>query len=191
MDNINELEEIRKQISELKQRLDCESTLNEQLLHDSLKMKMNNVHALVHKVISIGIVGVAAWILIGMVWHLSPWFIAFTCLMMLASITAEYLINRMKSDSFVANLKDTAIRLARMKKLRLRQTIIGGTVLILIWMPWLAYEFSQHLDGREFLPMIVGASIGLVIGACVGISILLKMQRANSEMIHQIEEFTK
>lgn len=191
MDNINELEEIRKQISELKQRLDRESTLNEQLLHDSLKMKMNTVHALVRKVISIGIVGVAAWILIGLVWHLSPWFIAFTCLMMLASMTAEYLINRMKSDSFAENLKDTAIRLVRMKTLRLRQTIIGGTVLIVIWMPWLAYEFSQHFDGREFLPMIVGASVGLVIGACVGISILMKMQRANSEMIRQIEEFTK
>lgn len=191
MDNINELEEIRKQISELKQRLDRESTLNEQLLHDSLKMKMNTVHALVRKVISIGIVGVAAWILIGLVWHLSPWFIAFTCLMMLASMAAEYLINRMKSDSFAENLKYTAIRLVRMKTLRLRQTIIGGTVLIVIWMPWLAYEFSQHFDGREFLPMIVGASVGLVIGACVSISILMKMQRANSEMIRQIEEFTK
>jgi len=191
MDNINELEEIRKQISELKQRLDRESTLNEQLLHDSLKMKMNTVHALVRKVISIGIVGVAAWILIGMVWHLSPWFIAFTCLMMLASMTAEYLINRMKSDSFAENIKDTAIRLARMKKFRLRQTVIGCTILIVIWMPWLTYEFSQHFDGREFLPMIVGASVGLVIGACVGISILMKMQRANSEMIRQIEEFTK
>ena len=191
MDNINELEEIRKQISELKQRLDRESTLNEQLLHDSLKMKMNTVHALVRKVISIGIVGVAAWILIGMVWHLSPWFIAFTCLMMLASMTAEYLVNRMKSDSFSSNLKDTAIQLARMKKLRFRQTVIGGTVVILIWMPWLAYEFSHNFEGRDFLPMIIGASVGLVIGACVGISMLMKMQRANSEMIRQIEEFTK
>lgn len=78
-----------------------------------------------------------------------------------------------------------------MKKLRLRQTITGCSVLLFVWMPWLAYEFSQHFDGREFLPMIVGASVGLVIGACVGINIFLKMQRANSEMIRQIEEFTK
>lgn len=191
MDNINELEEIRHQISELKQRLDRESTLNEQLLHDSLKLKMNTVHALVRKVITMGVVGIGAWIFIGMLWHLSVWFIVFTCLMMLASITAEYLVNRMKDDAFTTNLKDTGTRLVHMKKMRLRQTIIGGTVLILIWMPWLVYEFSQHLGGRDFLPMIIGAAVGGVIGACIGINILLKMQRANDEMIHQIEEFTK
>lgn len=191
MENINVLEDIRHQISELKQRLDRESTLNEQLLHDSLKMKMNTVHVLVRKVITMGIVGIGAWIFIGMEWHLSPWFIAFTCLMMLASITAEYFVNRMKDDAFTTNLKDTATRLVCMKKMRLRQTIIGGTTLILVWFPWLAYEFGHHLDEKTCLPMIIGAVVGGIIGACVGISILLKMQRANDEMIRQIEEFTK
>ncbi|MDY6028329.1 MAG: hypothetical protein SPJ25_08590, partial [Prevotella sp.] len=47
---------------------------------------------------SAGLVGVAAWIIIGKVWNFSPYFIAFTCLMMLASATAEYLINRIKDE---------------------------------------------------------------------------------------------
>lgn len=191
MEIINELEVIRKQIAELKQRLERESTLNEQLLHDSLKTKIQTVHALVRKVVSIGIVGIAAWIFVGYLWHLSPYFIAFTCLMLLASITAEYLINRMKHDTFTTNLKDTAARLIRMKKMRLRQTLIGVAVLILLWIPWLTYEFSQHLDDRIFLPTIIGCAIGGVIGACVGLNILFKMQRANDDMIRQIEEFTK
>lgn len=191
MNNNNELEDIRKQINELKQRLDRESTLNEQLLHDSLKTKIRSVHTLVGKVITMGIIGIALWIIIGIAWHLSTYFIVFTCAMMLVSVITEYLINRMKYDSITTNLKDTVTRLMRMKKLRLRQTITGCSVLFLVWMPWLAYEFSQHFDGREFLPMIVGASVGLVIGASVGIGILLKMQRANDEMIRQIEEFTK
>lgn len=191
MDNINELEDIRKQVNELKHRLDRESTLNEQLLHESLKMKMNTVHRLVRKVIIIGVVGIGAWIYIGQFWNLSPYFIAFTCLMTLASMTAEYLINRMQFDSFAGNLKETVVRLVRMKKLRLRQTITGLTVLILIWLPWLTYEFSQHLDTQTFRPMIIGGAIGLVIGACIGLRILFKMQRANDEMICQIEEFTK
>ena len=191
MDNINELEEIRKQINELKQRLDRESTLNEHLLHDSLKMKMRSVHTMVRKVLTYGAVGIASWIIVGVIWHLSPYFIAFTCLMTLASMTAEYLINRMGDEAFTTNIRDTATRLVRMKKLRLRQTITGCSVLILVWMPWLAYEFSQHLDAREFLPTIIGAAVGLVIGASIGIGILLKMQRANDEMIRQIEEFTK
>lgn len=191
MENINEMEDIRKQIGELKARLERESTLNEQLLHDSLKMKMNTVHALVRKVISLGIVGVAAWIFIGTMWHLSPYFIIFTCLMMLASATAEYLVNSMDSDVLTTNLKDTAARLVRMKKMRLRQTLIGISVLILIWIPWGVYEFGQHLDAEVYQPMMIGGAVGLVIGACVGIGILVKMQRANDEMIRQIREFTK
>lgn len=191
MDKINDLEELRSQISELKQRLDRESTLNEQLLHDSLKMKMTSVHRLVQKVITFGIIGVAAWIIVGMTWHLSPYFIAFTILMLLASTSAEYVINRMKYDEFTTNLKDTVTRLVRMKKMRLRQTIVGGTIIIFIWGPWLVYELSQHLDAREFLPMIIGAAVGFVIGAGIGLNILFKMQRANDEMISQIEEYTK
>lgn len=191
MDNINELEELRQQISQLKERLDHESTLNEQLLHDSLKMKMHSVHTLVYKVIGMGVVGVAAWILLGIMLHLSPYFIIFTCLMMLVSVTAEYLINHMRDDAFTANLKETASRLVRMKRMRLLQTIIGGTFMILVWLPYLVYEFSQHLIGREFISMIVGAAVGLVIGACIGLSILFRMQRANDEMIRQIEEFSR
>lgn len=191
MNNNNELEDIRKQINELKQRLDRESTLNEQLLHDSLKTKIRSVHTLVGKVITMGIIGIALWIIIGIAWHLSTYFIVFTCAMMLVSVITEYLINRMKYDSITTNLKDTVTRLMRMKKLRLRQTITGCSVLFLVWMPWLAYEFSQHFDAPQFLPMIIGAAVGHVFGACIGIGILLKIQRANDEMIRQIKEFTE
>ena len=137
------------------------------------------------------LVGVAVWVFIGTMWHLSPYFIIFTCLMMLASATAEYLVNSMDSDALTTNLKDTAARLVRMKKMRLRQTLIGFSVLILIWIPWGVYEFGQHLDTEVYQPMMIGGAVGLVIGACVGIGILVKMQRANDEMIRQIEEYTR
>ena len=70
--------------------------------------------------------------------------------MMLASATAEYLINRIKDEAFRNSLTDAVTRLIRMKKLRLRQTIIGCITLVVVWLPWLAYEFSHHFDGLEF-----------------------------------------
>ena len=54
MNNINELEDMRQQINELKQRIDRESKLNEQLLHDSLKTKLHSLNTMVCKVISAG-----------------------------------------------------------------------------------------------------------------------------------------
>ena len=110
--------------------------------------------------------------------------------MMLASVTAEYLINRIKDETFRNSLTDAVTRLIRMKKLRLRQTIIGCITLVFVWLPWLAYEFSQHFDGLEFYLMFIGGGVGILIGGGIGISILLKMQRTNDVMIRQIEEFT-
>lgn len=191
MDNITELEEIRRQMGELKQRLDRETTLNERLLHDSLKMKMDSVHILVRKTIAMGTAGIALWFVIGREGLLSSSFIVFTCLMMLVSMTAEYLINRMADDDLSANLSDTVARLVRMKTLRLRQTLIGIAVLVFLWLPWLTYEFRQHLDDREYMIMTIGAAVGCVIGITIGLTIFFKMQRANDEMIRLIEDFTK
>lgn len=191
MDNIVELEEMRKQISELKQRLDRESTLNEQLLHDSLKMKMHSVHSIVWRMIVIGILGIVVWCLMGQMWNLSPYFVAFTILMFIASMSAEYLINRMDERSFSANLSDAVTRLVRMKKMRLIQVLVGFALLLVVWGPWMVYELFPKFEPEMRLPMVIGMAIGGVVGAIRGLTYFFKMQRANDEMIRQIEEFTK
>lgn len=191
MENIYELEEMRKQISELKQRLDRESTLNEKLLHDSLKMKMRSVHGIVWRMMAIGILGIAAWCLMGHLWNLSPYFVAFTILMFIASMTAEYQINRMDERSFSANLSDALARLVRMKRMRLIQVLVGFALLLVVWGPWMVCELFPKFEPELRLPMAIGMGLGGVVGAIRGLTYFFKMQRANDEMIRQIEEYTR
>lgn len=191
MDNIKELEEMRQQINELKQRLDRESTLNEQLLHDSLKTKMRSVHNIVRQMFIIGILGILAWCYAGYFWNLSPFFVAITILMFIASMSAEYLINRMDDRDFSANLSETLARLIKMKRMRLIQVLVGFAILLLAWGPWMVCEMFPKFEPEMRLPMAIGMSIGGVIGAIRGLTYFFKMQRANDEMIRQIEDFTK
>lgn len=190
MDNTNEFEEIRQQIHELKNRLDRETLLNERLLHDSLKGKMRSVHNIVWRMIVIGILGILAWCYMGSMWNLSPYFVGTTILMFIVSMSAEYLINRMDERDFTANLSDAIARLAKMKKMRLTQVLVGFAFLLGVWGPWMVYEMFPKFEPEMRLPMGVGMSIGAIIGAIRGLTFFFKMQRANDEMIRQIKEFT-
>lgn len=188
---MNELEEMRQQISALKQRLDHETTLNESLLRDSLKTKMQSVHSIVWRMIFIGIIGIILWGGMGYFWNLSPFFTVFTILMFIASMSAEYLINRMDAKDFSANLSEAVARLVQMKKRRLMQVVIGFAVLIFIWGPWMVCEMFPKFEPRMQMPMAIGMGIGAIIGAIRGLTYLFKMQRANDDMIRQIEEATR
>ena len=191
MNNINEFEEIRQQISELKQRLDRESTLNEQLLHDSLKGKMRSVHSIVWRMIVLGVLGIIVWCFIGYMWNLSPYFVGITILMFIASMSAEYLINRMDERDFSVNLSEAMARLVRMKRMRLIQVLAGFAFLLLLWGPWMVYEMFPKFEPEMRTPMAIGMTIGAIIGAIRGLTYFFRMQRANDEMIRQIQEFTE
>lgn len=191
MENINELEDIRQQINELKQRLEHESTLNEQLLHDSLKDKMHSVHSIVWRMIVIGILGIIIWCYIGHLWNLSPYFVGVTILMFIASMSTEYLINRMDESDFSVNLSEAIARLVKMKKMRLYQVLVGFAFLLLLWGPWMVYEIFPKFEEEMRIPMAIGMAVGGVIGAIRGLTFFFKMQRTNDDMIRQIKEFTE
>lgn len=190
MDNINELEDLRLQISELKQRIDRESTLNEQLLHQSLKDKMRSVHNIVWRIIVIGIFGIIAWCFIGHMWNLSPYFVGITITMFIASMSADYLINRMDERNFSVNLSEAVARLVRMKRMRLIQVLVGFAFLLVVWGPWMVCEMFPKFEPEMRMPMAIGMAVGGIIGAILGLTFFFKMQRANDEMIRQIKEFT-
>ena len=90
------------------------------------------------------------------------------------------------------DLVETARKLTQMKKDRSKAQKFG-MAFAGVWLVWFIYEFYQsHLAFGatkaclSVIPLIVGAAIGLV----VGLHIFSKLQRANDEMIDQINELT-
>lgn len=187
-----ELDEMRHQMNELKERLDRETTLREQLLRDSLDQKVDTLNSTVNRQILLGCVAILLWGAVGYFWHLSLLFIIFTAMMLMITTMAEYCINRIDDEVFYSNLAETARFLVKMKKRRLLQVGIGMSVILLIWLPWVTYEFRAVITDKDvFESMMWSGLAGVVIGSCIGFRILFRMQRTNDEMIRQIRDFQK
>ncbi len=195
--DFNELDDLRQQLNDLKNKVDQQGHLNESLVKKAVQGKMKGLHRfLLRYCVILGLfVPFMMWDFISK--QYSWLFILFTLLIFLGSFTAEYLINRMDVNRMGDDLVETARKLLQMKKNRRTQLSIGFCA-IAIWLPWYGYEIYKSMAHTVepsqvagfmtclAIAMIIGVSIGLAIG----LSLYRRLQRTNDEMISQINEFT-
>lgn len=197
-ENAQELEEMRMSLNALKNKLDKQEIVNERLLRQSMKSKMSWIHRYTN--VQLFFVPLVALCFLPLVlsMNLSWWLYGFTIVMVAVSAGFDWFINHMSGLDFMkGNLMETASRLAKMKRLRIRHEIVGMTVLV-FWIIWLVYEiYKSGMEAPAESGMqemawgyIIGVGVGLVIGLIIGFSIFFKMQRTNDEIIQQIEEIT-
>ena len=184
--NMNELEAMRSQMQLLKQKLDNQEIINDQLLRNAMSGKMSWIRKYIWfellvllPLCTLNFVGLKL-----MNPGLSIWAIASILLLVLMEILLDFYINNMSASDWQSeNLLQTADKLVRMKKLRWWQLIVSLPVAFaLFW--WLFSGFSESIR----FAVTIGGIIGGVIGLSVGIGIMLKMQRTNDELIRQIRE---
>lgn len=196
--DFNELDDLRQQINDLKNKVDQQGHLNESLVKKAVQGKMKGLHRfLLRYCVILGLfVPFMMWNFIQS--HFSWAFILFTLLLLVGSFTAEYLINRMDVSHMGDDLVETARKLLQMKKNRRTQLTIGFCA-IAIWLPWYAYEIFQSMadtvDSSQIVGFMTGLAVSMVIGVAIGLAIGLsmyhRMQRTNDEMIAQINELTR
>ena len=197
-ENAQELEEMRMSLNALKNKLDKQEIVNERLLRQSMKSKMSWIHRYTN--VQLFFVPLVALCFLPLVlsMNLSWWLYGFTIVMVAVSAGFDWFINHMSGLDFMkGNLMETASRLAKMKRLRIRHEIVGMTVLV-FWIIWLVYEiYKSGMEAPAESGMqemawgyIIGVGVGLVIGLIIGFAIFFKMQRTNDEIIQQIEEIT-
>ncbi len=147
-----ELDDLRQQIEDLKNKVNKQGRLNEELVKKAIQGKMRGVHGIILK---------------------------------LAIVAID--VSHMGDD-----LVGTANKLVKMKRNRVIGQRIGIGV-ALLWLAWFCYEYfmlnSVYGTEAAWFSMI-GILVGALIGGLIGIRIFNKMQRANDEMIDQINEFT-
>ena len=193
-----ELEQMRAQLGILKQKLEKQDIVNERLMRRSMKSKMSWINK--YLIIAIFVIPFVAFAMLPMVFQMgiSWWWYGFTLVMTIGSVIADWYINYLRDDVFMQdNLIETAGRLTRMKRLRLRQTIIGLGIVV-VWLAWLFYELytKTHAAGDGTVEhgmgigYMYGVGIGAVLGGILGLKIFFKMQRTNDEIINDIEELT-
>ena len=111
LNNMNELEEMRRELQVLKDKVERKGVLNERLVKQSIKDKMNDIHRTLYKLVVVVLLAIPLWIFIKYTQNLSWPLTIFTILMMVVSVGFDWFINRMDTDNVDKDLKETANKL--------------------------------------------------------------------------------
>ncbi len=200
-----ELEEMRAQMSLLKNRLGQQEVVNDQLLQKAMQQKMGWIHKYVKLEAFVGIPfiilafgamagkGLISWLLF-----------AFTVVICILDVVADWKINKTQIGDFASdNLLQMGKRLKAMKQARMKQLYYSLPILLL-WVVGMAKNFMHNgaqalhpelLDPELIEIITVSLTVTLVVGVLVGLGlayyIVRKMQRTNDELISQIDELSK
>ncbi len=194
INNINEyeLDDLRRQVNDLKLKVDQQGRLNEELVKKAIQGKMRGVHSIIFKLAMLAVLSIPCYILmkyqVGLSWPLT----IFTIVFLLSSVTSDYLINRINVSHMGDDLVGTANKLITMKRHRVIGQRIGIAVAVL-WLIWFCYEYFKlnSVYGLDVAWVsLIGVFAGAVLGGIIGMRLFNKMQRANDEMIDQINELT-
>jgi len=189
----HEFEEMRSQISILKDKLEKQAIVNETHIRNSMKSKASDINRIVTVTIVLGVFALVypAWF-----FHtqgLSLAFIAATVVMMAVCLTLTIVqrINLGKLDFSKGNLLQTAQVLGKLR-IHYKEWWKIAVPMLVIWFSWMMYEFIT-IQGMSPLTMgfCCGAGVGVIIGGIIGIRTNRKVVRKANEILDQIEELQK
>ena len=193
INDFNELDDLRQQINALKNKVDQEGHLNEELVKKAIQRKMKGVHRTLLWLAILAVAVIPLYILMKYEDGFSWAFTIFTILFLMGFVIVDYFINRMDISHMGDDMMETARKLTQMKKNRSRSQRIG-IVASIAWLIWFCYEFyvthQEILGNRTALFAIFFIfGVGAVVGLASSYFLYRRMQRANDEMINQINTF--
>ena len=185
-----ELEEMRSQISLLKNKLEKQTIVNDQHIRRSMQSKMSDINRTIVASIIAG--GFALPYCTWYFWYqgLSIAFVAATALMLAVclGLTIAKQTNLKKLDFANGNLIEVAETLGGIRK-HYQEWIKIAVPMILIWFSWLIYEMFNALGAT---PMTMGFCCGALAGLLTGGFIATRMNKKvidrTTEILDHIKE---
>ena len=190
-ENFN-LEEMRQQMTILKNKLNQQEIVNDRLIRRSMRNEVNNINRRYNIIMAIGILmvpyGYWCFVKLG---GLSVFFWIVTSIFMLICAGATFYNSRKISDPGLMShsLVEARKKVASAKKFE-SNWLLFGIPAVILWMGWFFYEIYQIQGGDFYNGFFLGGCIGGIIGAIIGIKIHLKTQRQYQDVIDQIEDLT-
>ena len=190
-ENFN-LEEMRQQMTTLKNKLNQQEIVNDRLIRRSMRNEVSNINRRYNIIMAIGILMVpyGYWCFVKLA-GLSIFFWIATSIFMLICAGATFYNSRKISDPELMShsLVEARKKVASAKKFE-SNWLLFGIPAVILWMGWFFYEIYQIQGGDFYNGFFLGGCIGGIIGAIIGIKIHLKTQRQYQDVIDQIEDLT-
>ena len=187
-----EFENMRQQMTTLKNKLNKQEIVNDRFIRHSMEKTASNISRKYNIVMLLGILMVPYfyWVFIKLSGFSMTFWIA-SSIFMLVCVGATYYNSRNLNDSnmMTNNLIEVGRRMARAKKFD-ADWLFFGIPVIIIFLGWFMYETYQLHDGDLANGLFWGGCIGGFLGAIGGFSLHFKTQRQYQEIIDQIEDLT-
>ena len=186
----NTLEEMRRQMATLQEKLHNETIVNDRLLRESMKHSYSSInrYLVLESTILMPII-VFAFPFIALVFHLSWGPVIAIILLCLASVVFDYKVSHIKDEAFMTDdLIPTALRLQRAKRLSALQMLVSLPLTLL----WFDFFQSINYDSEALTSAawggLTGGCIGLVCGLIFAIQLYHKQQKTRQQVIDQIND---
>jgi hypothetical protein len=189
----HELEEMRMQINDLKNKLEKQNIVNDKHIRNSFKTKISDMN----RTVTITVIG-GVFALIYSTWffHIKGLSLAFTIAtgIMLAVCVMLTLIQKIhlsRIDISTGNLLETARDISKIRT-HYKDWYKTAIPMIIIWFGWMTYEILTRF---EMTPMTIGflsgAATGGILGGIIGGRINKKIINRTEELLGYIEELQK
>ena len=187
-----DLENMRQQMTTLKNKLNQQEIVSDRLIRRSMRNEVNSITRRYNIIMAIGILMVpyGYWCFVKLV-GLSIFFWIATSIFMLICAGATFYNSRKINDPGLMShsLVEARKKVASAKKFE-SNWLLFGIPAVILWMGWFFYETYQIQGGDFYNGFFLGGCIGGIIGAFFGIKIHLKTQRQYQDVIDQIEDLT-
>lgn len=193
MENTNytdQLEQMRKELNDLKLKVENKGRLNDNNLRTVLQTRLDGISRRARRLMVCILCQIPLWTYLSQQLNLSNAFLIATYIILLVSMVALYLVNKTSDLSMTDDLKYTAQRLVEMKKRRQMKRMIGIPV-ALVWVGFLIMELQREMEHNTYMIYVGVVVISAFLGLVIGTIIYRKFQRSNDEMIQYIEELEK
>ncbi|MBO4483332.1 MAG: hypothetical protein J5735_05890 [Prevotella sp.] len=192
MEEMN-LEEMRSQITILKEKVDKQAIVNDQLIHNVVNTHTSDIKRKVFVAIVCGLLTIC---MSPFAFHhnlgLSWMFVIATDILMIYCISMEMYYKRMIADKTLMNASvlEVAQTVSRFKSGYKRYTLINWVVLLPIWLIWMFVEmYFNFSDNMElFWAMAAGLGVGIVVGGIIGLRLFLRIIDNADQIIKEINE---
>ncbi len=167
----NEIEEMRSQISLLRNKLEKQQIINDSMIAAAIKQ---NVAAIERRMRLPLVGGVFALVYcpfaFSRILDLSMPFVVFTEMMLVCAIVGTYCQVRLipTAADRGSDIAEFVRRLDKFDRFRKRQ-LIAGMIMLTVFFAWFLKDLSANYGTEEFYAMLVGVCVGLVFGLVIGL----------------------
>ena len=194
----NILEEMRRQMAILQEKLDKEIIINDRLLRESMKNNYSSINRYLNLQSNIFLpIVLVIYPIIAGVFSLSWEPTIAICVLCIIVMIFDRCVYHIKDKAFMAHdLIPTALRLQRALRLSSIEMMVTFPLTIILFI-WFLVDFYQNIDFQsEILTSaawggLVGGCVGLVAGMIYAVKIFRSQQRTFKQVLDQINDLVE